>query len=256
MSDDFKLPEKRIPFPFTAVPNSYLDYWMRTLGKKPNAKLAMIYIFRRTVGWEGRPIEAAITLKEFREFIGIEHDATVETALKVLKDAGLITIRQEGGSKSVKLYRLTPKAFQSPKIIDTSANFEDRPADESAKIEDTNPQNLQIGIAKNCSTPSAIFAEAEAPTMARQSASEAAPENSEQGAKETKEKGKEKEKEAWQLRMRIGKLEDDLEKLRHSKLRTWAGKTEGQFKEEIAALKNRLNDLENGSATLEGESEG
>ncbi len=128
MSDESRLPDiqKKIPYPFTAVPNSYLDEWMRTLGKKPNAKLAMIYIFRRTVGWEGRPIEAAITLKEFRAFIGIEHDATVETALAVLKDAGLITIRQEGGSKSVKRYRLTPKAFQSAKIIDASTKFADR----------------------------------------------------------------------------------------------------------------------------------
>jgi DNA-binding transcriptional ArsR family regulator len=246
MSDESRLPDiqKKIPYPFTAVPNSYLDEWMRTLGKKPNAKLTMIYIFRRTVGWEGRPIEAAITLKEFREFIGIEHDATVETALAVLKDTGLITMRQEGGSKSVKIYRLTPKAFQSAKFADSAAAA-------SAKIEDTNPQNLQIGTAKNRRNSSAKIAEA----TSLQPAQEEAPTE----AKEKKEKEKENEKRAWQLRMQIGKLEDDLGKLRHSKLRTWAGKTERQFQDEIQTLRATLSELEAGedeSAPCKDESEG
>ena len=59
--------------------------------------------------------------------------------------------------------------------------------------------------------------------------------------------------------MQIGKLEDDLGKLHHSRLRTWAGKTESQFQDEIQTLRAKLSGLEaaeDETAPYKDESEG
>ncbi len=187
--------QKKFPYNFTAVPNIYLDEWLRTLGNKANAKLVMIYIYRKTLGWRGRPIEATITLDEFREFLGIDSYSTIEAAIKVLVDHGFIEVRQEGGSKKAKIYRLTAKTFLSTKSVDTSTEIEDtRPRitdiipDEPTESVDTNLQKLEIGIYENRRNPSTEPVETE---LRQPFQGEAPPE-----PKETlKERFKEKEKE-------------------------------------------------------------
>ncbi len=183
-----------IPWPFTAIPNTFFDEHMRRI-KGANAKLAYLLILRRTIGGAGRPREAAITLAEFRAYIGIAEDHTVEAALSELKDAGYIIIAQPGGPKSVKFYAATNKVLQSVENTDASVKKADRPAGESVKNTDTNLQKLQKGIGKKDRNPSVENTETDQPHINRQGTSDVPPTESDQGAKESvKEKGK-KDKE-------------------------------------------------------------
>ena len=95
------------PFPFTVVPNCFIDAYVPHLSA--TAQSVMLVFYRLTLGWHRADI--FISLNELRQRTGIASFATLNGALKELLDAGLITVVQQRGPRGLKGYCLTPAAL-------------------------------------------------------------------------------------------------------------------------------------------------
>jgi hypothetical protein len=109
-------PRYQHPFPFTIVPNSFLDEYLPRLS--PTAQSLMLVFYRLTLGWHRS--NTFISLYELRQRTGIASDATLTRALKELLAVGLIRMSEQRGVRGLKGYCLTPAALSSTDSVELS----------------------------------------------------------------------------------------------------------------------------------------
>src|ERR1051326_7627814 len=91
-------PRYQHPFPFTIVPNSFIDDYLPRLS--PTAQSLMLVFYRLTLGWHRS--NTFISLNELRQRTGIASDATLTRALKELLSVGLIRVSEQRGLRGLK----------------------------------------------------------------------------------------------------------------------------------------------------------
>ncbi|HLV98729.1 MAG TPA: hypothetical protein VKT82_08650, partial [Ktedonobacterales bacterium] len=151
-------PRYQHPFPFTIVPNCFLDEYLPRLS--PTAQSVMLVFYRLTLGWHRS--NTFISLSELRQRTGIASDATLTRALKELLAVGLISVSEQRGVRGLKGYGLTPAALSSTNSVELSsaqhtASDDQLPSTtESVELhQGQTPHNVQkLHIASEHPTPS------------------------------------------------------------------------------------------------------
>ena len=100
-------------FPFTIVPNCFIDDYIPRLSF--TAQSVMLVFYRLTLGWHRA--EIFISQKELRQRTGIASYATLNAALKELFAAGLITVSDQRGQRRLQGYCLTPAALSATDAV-------------------------------------------------------------------------------------------------------------------------------------------
>ena len=189
---------------------------------------------------------------------GLSNKSIVEACKSLVKKRYLFVGIEPGNQRSYGTRPWLPEHNSSTGYVkSTQAN----PSTETWSVKSTQPSSkIYIPAVNNLHSPSVEstqpMADQPAPVQATDESLNTLRDTSQNTFVDTSLAQKEKEeqedeqtirerkRDAWGLRMQIGRLEDDLERLKKSKLFTWGGKNEEQIKAEIQRLKEKLAALE------------